>query len=357
MQKKKKEKWKNVLVLIVTLLLFLIISEIAFRIYTRDKKEFLEHSLEEYESMWEGHFSVSLDQYDHEPKQGVFRIAVLGDSFTFGEGTEDGIPIREESVDNEDIDNSYPQHLNSLLDSNFNDYEYEVLNFGMGGSSSFDELLILKKHVLDYNPNLIILSVTNNDQGASLFCLDPARYCGLDLNFYEKTLSFYHRHFRLLSYITMSITSHKYEHPANIIASRPGMDVPENSISYRCYKYSLKRIHDVLVNHTLPHMVVFIYDTKYQKGKDNLMNYIDEEFISDTITKPLNSAGFDSIVYTYHYFRNIPFGEIVSDDLSHYNIKGNLAIAKIVYNYLLENEMLPSCEVEDCKSKLIEIGV
>jgi lysophospholipase L1-like esterase len=68
---------------------------------------------------------------------------VLGDSFTWGHGVED------EQV--------YTRLLEKLLDG------VEVLNFGLSASSTDQQLLILRRHVLPYRPDLVVVMVTRND--------------------------------------------------------------------------------------------------------------------------------------------------------------------------------------------------
>ena len=74
---------------------------------------------------------------------GVFRVAVLGDSFTWGHGVDD--------------DKVYTRVLERIVGG------VEVLNFGLSGSSTDQQLLILKRHVLAYQPDLVLLMVTRND--------------------------------------------------------------------------------------------------------------------------------------------------------------------------------------------------
>lgn len=80
---------------------------------------------------------------------GVFRIAVLGDSVTFGFG-----------VENEE---TYPSTLERKLNDTGSRYKYEVLNFGVGGYSSRDEALMLRYKAIRWNPDLVIVGYVSND--------------------------------------------------------------------------------------------------------------------------------------------------------------------------------------------------
>jgi lysophospholipase L1-like esterase len=79
----------------------------------------------------------------------VHRIAVLGDSFTFGFG-----------VSGED---TYPNVLERLLNKEIKGGKHEVLNFGVGGYSTRDEALVLRHKALDWNPDLVIVGYFLND--------------------------------------------------------------------------------------------------------------------------------------------------------------------------------------------------
>jgi len=82
-------------------------------------------------------------------RDNVFRIAVIGDSFTFGFG-----------VENEE---TYPSVLEKLLNETGSNYKYEVLNFGVGGYSSKDEALVVRYKVMPRNPDLLIIGYVSND--------------------------------------------------------------------------------------------------------------------------------------------------------------------------------------------------
>lgn len=79
---------------------------------------------------------------------GVYRIATIGDSVTFGWGV--------------DYNEAYPAVLENILRARFGD-KVEVLNFGMPSLNSQEELLLLKSKILNYDPNLIIIGYHPND--------------------------------------------------------------------------------------------------------------------------------------------------------------------------------------------------
>ncbi len=86
-----------------------------------------------------------------EKAQSQCRIAVLGDSFTFGLGV-----LGEES---------YPKVLEERLrmSPELAGCQVEVLNFGVIGYSSYDEDLMLKYRVVKFSPHVVILGYVLND--------------------------------------------------------------------------------------------------------------------------------------------------------------------------------------------------
>lgn len=80
-------------------------------------------------------------------RDGITRIAAVGDSYTFGLGVDET--------------ETWPAVLERLL--NQNGERYEVLNFGVCGYNSHDEALIIRNKVLAWNPDLIVIGYVTND--------------------------------------------------------------------------------------------------------------------------------------------------------------------------------------------------
>jgi hypothetical protein len=81
------------------------------------------------------------------PMPGTYRIAIVGDSFTFGQGIPDDA------------------RLSNLLEKRLNegDRSHEVLNFGISGAETIDEIKTLKRYVLPSHPDFVILQWFVND--------------------------------------------------------------------------------------------------------------------------------------------------------------------------------------------------
>lgn len=75
---------------------------------------------------------------------GVYRIAVLGDSLTFGNG------LRSEERYSDRLQQWLPKRV-------------EVLNFGVGGDNTPQHLNTLRTHVLPANPDFVLLQWFTND--------------------------------------------------------------------------------------------------------------------------------------------------------------------------------------------------
>ncbi len=81
--------------------------------------------------------------YPYEKPPGVFRIVVLGDSFTFGEEVGD--------------DDTYAHHLEGLLPG------VEVVNLGVHGYGHDQMLLYLQEEGVRYHPDLVLLGFLSDD--------------------------------------------------------------------------------------------------------------------------------------------------------------------------------------------------
>ncbi|MDD9967193.1 MAG: SGNH/GDSL hydrolase family protein [Myxococcales bacterium] len=80
----------------------------------------------------------------------VRRVAVVGDSYTFGFG----VPMHQ----------TFVAETERLLNGSDRDArQYEFLNFGVGGYSSRDEALVVEHKVLPLDPDLILIAYSLND--------------------------------------------------------------------------------------------------------------------------------------------------------------------------------------------------
>ena len=89
-----------------------------------------------------------------EPAPDVYRIAVLGDSFTFGTAIK--------------FEHTWPEALRRNLErARPNSSRVEVLNFAMEAIHTGQEVALLENRVLAFEPDLVIVAVHANDASGS----------------------------------------------------------------------------------------------------------------------------------------------------------------------------------------------
>jgi len=146
----------NLTVLGTTIVILLIIGEFAVRLAfidittTGDNTSYFSRRWNKNRS------SVRLNtwrfreqEFELAKPDGIYRIAVIGDSITFGQGIEE--------------EDRFTNLLGKYLNEKNNKYRYEVLNFGRPGAETIDHIVVLKDLVLKANPDFILLQWFIND--------------------------------------------------------------------------------------------------------------------------------------------------------------------------------------------------
>jgi hypothetical protein len=172
---------------------------------------------------------------------GVFRIAVLGDSFTEARQV--------------DIAATFWKRLEAHLQGRpeFSNRRVEVLNFGIGGYGPTQEFLTLKKHVLDFSPDLVILA----------FC--P----GNDLSSNSK---------QIVSQVNRSFTPFYVLRDGQLVLDNSFRDL---SIDYLQRRFLLASIHysRILEIVNQARRVVVLRAMQQQPNKSYEIGLLDEEFL------------------------------------------------------------------------------
>ncbi|MCH2170513.1 SGNH/GDSL hydrolase family protein [Myxococcota bacterium] len=108
-----------------------------------------------------------------EKPKGVIRILALGDSTTAG----NGVP---------ELENVYPHWIEKELSRRFPDKKIEVLNLGVGGYHTFQEIEMLRVKGLSYDPDFVLVGFClndfdyNSDGGVHFFLSHKNRHLKVD---------------------------------------------------------------------------------------------------------------------------------------------------------------------------------
>ncbi len=91
-------------------------------------------------------------EFPREKKEGVYRIIAIGDSCTFGVGVSSD-------------EHAYPALLEKKLNETIKNRRFEVINAGIPGYLCLQSLISFLTELVDYNPDMIIVSTGWNDLG------------------------------------------------------------------------------------------------------------------------------------------------------------------------------------------------
>jgi hypothetical protein len=93
------------------------------------------------------HFGFREREFPAQKPSGIYRIAVVGDSFTFGQGIEE------------------PDRFTNRLERTLNrgGRRFEILNFGRPGANTIDEVQMFKEVVIGIHPDFVLLQWYIND--------------------------------------------------------------------------------------------------------------------------------------------------------------------------------------------------
>jgi lysophospholipase L1-like esterase len=94
-------------------------------------------------------FGMRDDEFPLEKPDGNIRILVIGDSFTFGLGV--------------DQSTCYSEQLEQILNRQESEFIYSVLNGGVGGYNTEQEMKWLKEKGLAFEPDVVIVGFVLND--------------------------------------------------------------------------------------------------------------------------------------------------------------------------------------------------
>jgi len=267
-------------------------------------------------------------------KDGVFRILFLGDSLIWTGGTSSG----------EQYTQVIENNLNRLLKSK---QKIEVINAGIPGYTTYQEMEFLKVYGLDMEPDMVILGFVFNDLFYK-YLHKPTEKSFLDtepqaeLNRFDTDSSI--GSIFAKSYLAHSIV-YIQERIRNKLAKRPYLSFEHRKDFYLAWKpYGWK------------HSETLITEMKQILNKKGIQFNIITFPISSQVDKTILSFNEKYVLYPQSKIKkiaeknNIPFYDLTKSiqdngdlklykDYLHFNKKGNDVIAKQLTQYLLTKKL------------------
>ena len=165
----------------------------------------------------------------------VVRISLLGDSFALGAG------VRDEDTLSVNLERELGRKFQNI----------EVLNFGVTGSNTKYQIKLLRRYVLSFNPDIVLIVFFLNDtgRGATIKFLSPPRY-------FKRIRSY-------SFFINALFTSIKRIYYHNLMMLNYYEGYKDNSRGWKKVKRSLKNGKE-LADHKGFEFVVAIYPVLFQ---------------------------------------------------------------------------------------------
>ncbi len=247
---------------------------------------------------------------------GTYRVAVLGDSSTFGYGVALG--------------DTFPVLLERKLDERLGG-KAEVFNFGVAGYSTAQELSQLKSKVLQFKPDLIIIAQHLNDiYGTGITSLTPSSLKRF-LAEHSRLFGCFNRGNHLISAKGL---------PENKIFRGPYEKIYLDESEARLdYDPLWKKFGEISKREGIPIVVAPI---PILKDLNSEYQYADAH---DIVAGLARRAGLYVIKMNppeVRYEDDALSYRANSEDVDHPNTKGNAKWAEIIYNGLAEQNLLPN---------------
>lgn len=277
-------------------------------------------------------------EYPAEKDPNVFRILVLGDSFTFGVGVN--------------IEDTYPKVLETEFNRRSTDAKhkrFEVVNAGVQGYGTLQEYLYLQELLRRFSPDLVIVGLYCNDVADVMAGIPSATFRNkLKNSFYFLS---YLRGLQLLAFRSLGIGAQKrlfdiYQSPLT----------PQLDKALQLTREYLLKIHDDSRLYGARTLIVIIPasleidKSEWEKRGFGHM-YTDEFFVknmgrfSDTFTEFGSRNGIPTLPLL-QVFRHNKSQHLYFDRDPHWTKEGHRLAAETIYNYL-EKEGLASLSVSD----------
>lgn len=253
----------------------------------------------------------------------TFRIAVLGDSVTFGYGVS--------------VEESYPDILEKKLqDNRVGDRKIEVLNFGVMGYGMNQNLSVLEHKVFDFEPDIVILGHHLNDiWGEGTVFIAPPLFLRF-LGTHSSLFSCFNKK-GALGAQKLSVTDENENKPLKEMY-RANTTTGENSATWNEYKKVFEKISQISKEREVP-IIIVLLPVWYRLNDDYEFKSIHEELdrtIHDAGLYSLNLAPSESV-----WYEDAMGYRINPRDADHPNAKGHGKIADAIYDKLVADKLLP----------------
>ena len=267
-------------------------------------------------------------EFSYVTQDSVFRILVLGDSNTFGQGIKD-------------YKDTYPKLLEKKLNSNKKDITYEVINAGVRGFGTKNELNYWNIEGIKYDPDIVIIAYFFDDLGGwdKFNGTLPSSFKGKNSLLNDKSYLYFFFNYRIIGKLyelwDYSIPSFFNKGKLNDNESYL-MELREHVSVFKGLIKSIKK------NQSVPIVAIFpgwFYEPDYSKKyfKQKYTEFQKQKYI---INKKLEnmSIGHLNIEDIDNFKRVVNF--VVNKDDSHPNEKAHETIANEIYNYLINSKLL-----------------
>lgn len=256
--------------------------------------------------------------------EGITRILMLGDSVTAG----NSVKWNETS--------SYL--LQDILNSHFETRRFEVINLGVFGYNTFQELAVLREIGLSLEPDIIILNIVLNDS-------DPVKKLGaFGLNNEIGISKISDINIRTIIGSSLALTFLQSKIAAILRKFFPGMIStvysPEIFINPRTLEegWDLMKQHmNEILHESSTHgarLGVVIYPYRSQLALSDSERVPQRDLIKFWETK--NVPVLDPI----SRYREVG-GEMFGDEFLHLSPRGHFAMAQAIYEFIKESRLLP----------------
>jgi len=252
--------------------------------------------------------------FSYEKPVGVRRILALGDSYTFGwkEGLED----------------AYPKQLESVLNGT-SSQKYEVINAGVYGYNTEQEYEFLKRELIKYHPDLVVLGfVVNDAEPQNIMTRSPylemegVRFWSIE--FIKFRVNLLLQKFGIYNFFTLK--QKWYHHNYWLAFNEKGYSWKKEN----CFK-ALKNINNLLDANNMPLVVVIFPCLEYNLPKPGEKHVY--KGVIDSVSAFCREEGIE-VINLYPHFEGIRTADIRQGPGGHLNRKGYSIAVKAISDYM-----------------------